>query len=329
MPRLVRALISTMIVSPPQDSGCSPSCASSSMTRWGLALALSILLIATMMGTPAARAWLIASLVCGITPSSAATTKTTMSVTWAPRARMAVNASWPGVSRKVIFLSLIVTWYAPVRWVMPPASPAATSVWRMRSSSVVLPWSTWPRTATTGGRSTMFLASCPWTTCCTLERALGRSTAPAASTSASSSSSVSAVGHLTATPSSSPRMTAVSWSIVCVIGAMMPYCIRILIKSIGLRCISVARSRTVMAASTVTSLGSGALTAGAATPRCSSGLAGARFCGGRFCCGRFCWGRLPPLPPPPPPPLPELPPRGGACVPPREGLELVAMYRPP
>ena len=39
-------------------------------------------------------------------------------------------------------------------WVMPPASPAATSVWRMASSSEVLPWSTWPRMVTTGGRDT-------------------------------------------------------------------------------------------------------------------------------------------------------------------------------
>jgi len=33
-----------------------------------------------------------ASTVCGITPSSAATTRITMSVTLAPRARIAVNA---------------------------------------------------------------------------------------------------------------------------------------------------------------------------------------------------------------------------------------------
>ena len=39
-------------------------------------------------------------------------------------------------------------------WVMPPASPAATSVWRIASSSDVLPWSTWPMIVTTGGRST-------------------------------------------------------------------------------------------------------------------------------------------------------------------------------
>src|SRR3954469_17121498 len=36
--------------------------------------------------------------------------------------------------------------------VIPPASPAATSVSRIASSSDVLPWSTWPMIVTTGGR---------------------------------------------------------------------------------------------------------------------------------------------------------------------------------
>ena len=36
--------------------------------------------------------------------------------------------------------------------VMPPASPAATSVSRMASSRLVLPWSTWPMTVMTDGR---------------------------------------------------------------------------------------------------------------------------------------------------------------------------------
>ncbi len=71
-------------------------------TRVGSALSRSTLVTATTIGTSAARAWLIASMVCGITPSSAATTSTAMSVTCAPRARMAVNASWPGVSMNVI-----------------------------------------------------------------------------------------------------------------------------------------------------------------------------------------------------------------------------------
>ncbi len=39
-------------------------------------------------------------------------------------------------------------------WVIPPASPAATSVSRIASSSEVLPWSTCPMIVTTGGRST-------------------------------------------------------------------------------------------------------------------------------------------------------------------------------
>ena len=60
---------------------------------------LSILLIATMIGTPAAFECSTASIVCGMTPSSAATTRITMSVAFAPRARIIVNASWPGVSR--------------------------------------------------------------------------------------------------------------------------------------------------------------------------------------------------------------------------------------
>ena len=67
----------------------------------GSALSLSILLSATTIGTSAALAWLIASIVCGMTPSSAATISTTMSVTWAPRARILVNAAWPGVSMNV------------------------------------------------------------------------------------------------------------------------------------------------------------------------------------------------------------------------------------
>ena len=72
--------------------------------------ARSTLLIATTIGTSAARAWEIDSFVCGMTPSSAATTSTAMSVTFAPRARMAVNASWPGVSRNVIRRPLCSTW---------------------------------------------------------------------------------------------------------------------------------------------------------------------------------------------------------------------------
>ena len=95
---------STSSTSPPSDSTWISCCSSSVRTRSGLASGLSILLIATIIGTFAALAWWIASTVCGMTPSSAATTSTTMSVTLAPRARIAVKAAWPGVSMKVILL---------------------------------------------------------------------------------------------------------------------------------------------------------------------------------------------------------------------------------
>jgi hypothetical protein len=98
-------------VSPPHWSQLSPSVASWFRTRSRLACCLSILLSATTMGTPAARAWLMASSVWGMTPSSAATTRMTTSATLAPRARMAVKASWPGVSRKVTRRPpSVVTW---------------------------------------------------------------------------------------------------------------------------------------------------------------------------------------------------------------------------
>jgi hypothetical protein len=67
--------------------------ASSSFIFSGLAVGLSILLMANTMGTPAACAWFIASIVCGITPSSAAITIIATSVICAPLARMAVKAS--------------------------------------------------------------------------------------------------------------------------------------------------------------------------------------------------------------------------------------------
>ena len=81
------------MVSPPHASGTSPCSESCCSTRLGSASSRSILLTATMIGTSAALAWPMASIVWGMTPSSAATTSTTMSVTSAPRARMAVKAS--------------------------------------------------------------------------------------------------------------------------------------------------------------------------------------------------------------------------------------------
>ncbi len=88
---------------PPQSSTRRFIPARPSLILSGLAFGRSILLIAKTIGTPAAWACAMASFVWGIMSSSAAITIMARSVTWAPRARMAVNASWPGVSRKVIF----------------------------------------------------------------------------------------------------------------------------------------------------------------------------------------------------------------------------------
>ena len=60
--------------SPPYSSMTTPASVSSVLTRSGLASGLSILLSAMTIGTLAALAWLIASSVWGMTPSSAATT---------------------------------------------------------------------------------------------------------------------------------------------------------------------------------------------------------------------------------------------------------------
>ena len=89
------------IVSPPQASGVRPYSDNSVITLSTFASFLSILLIATMIGTLAAFAWSIASLVCGFTPSSAATMIITISVIL-----ISVKASCPGVSINVIFLPL-------------------------------------------------------------------------------------------------------------------------------------------------------------------------------------------------------------------------------
>ena len=105
--RPVRAFAdtSTNSMSPPHSTGWRPSVVISVRTRVGSAPSLSTLLTATSTGTSAASAWSTASRVWGFTPSSAATTMMAMSVTLAPRARIAVNASWPGVSRNVTTLS--------------------------------------------------------------------------------------------------------------------------------------------------------------------------------------------------------------------------------
>ena len=200
-----------------------------------------------MIGTFAALAWPIASSVWGMTPSSAATTTTAMSVTFAPRARIAVNASWPGVSRNTTRRSPRVTSLAPMCWVMPPRSPAATVVERMASRRLVLPWSTWPMTVTIGARSTR----------------------SAASSSVNSSSLVAACGRLHAVladggdarrpaaprPRSRARSAtsdAVSRSMSWLIVAKMPLLISSRMTSAGLTPSSSASSLTVIVAGSST-----------------------------------------------------------------------------
>ena len=109
MPSCLSAETGTQMTSPPHSSGTRSYLVSSCLMASGLAPGLSILLMATMMSTPAAFAWLMASMVCGMMPSSAATTRMAISVAFAPRARMAVKASWPGVSRKVMSRPLTFT----------------------------------------------------------------------------------------------------------------------------------------------------------------------------------------------------------------------------
>jgi len=208
MPSPVCAETSIIAVSPPHSSDRRFRADSCWRTFSGCASARSHLLIATTIGTSAARAWASASSVCGITPSSAATMRITMSVRRAPRARIAVNASWPGVSRNVILRPpWSSTLYAPMCCVMPPASPAATRVSRILSSSDVLPWSTWPRTATTGGRVSVASAD---------------SSAPVWSISSSSSSTLFSLWISTVRLNASASTMTVSSSRLVLGLAMMP-----------------------------------------------------------------------------------------------------------
>ena len=148
---LFLADIGTHIVSPPHSSGTNSYFINSCFTLSIFASGKSILFIATIIGIPADLAWFIASTVCGIIPSFAATTNIAISVICAPLALIAVNASCPGVSKNVISLSFTFTLYAPIACVIPPASPPITFVFLIVSNSDVLPWSTCPITTTTGG----------------------------------------------------------------------------------------------------------------------------------------------------------------------------------
>ena len=143
---------STNKVSPLKSSAISSYCIISFLILLIFLLGKSHLLIATMIGAFAAFACFIASIVCGLIPSSAATTRTTTSVILEPLALISVNAAWPGVSINVIisFFS-VLTWYAPICWVIPPCSLETIFESLRESSKEVFPWSTWPIIVTTGG----------------------------------------------------------------------------------------------------------------------------------------------------------------------------------
>jgi hypothetical protein len=100
---------------------------------------------------------------------------------------------------------------------MPPDSPPATLVRRMRSSSEVLPWSTWPMMVTTGARS-----SRPSTLSSKVPRA-----------SLTRSSSLTAT-FSTSKPNSDAKMPAVSASrLLLMFMPIMPICMSLVSTSVA------------------------------------------------------------------------------------------------
>eukprot|EP00962_Isochrysis_galbana_P001307 scaffold331_cov101-Isochrysis_galbana.AAC.2 len=126
-----------------------------------------------------------------------------------------------------------ITCEAPMAWVMPPASLAATSVLRSASSSEVLPWSTWPITVTTGDRRTRLSSS-------------SSSSSTPHSIPSLSVSAASEPARDTSAPNPSAMASAVSASIDCVADASTPRFIRSLTTSAMPTLSLAARSPTVM-----------------------------------------------------------------------------------
>ncbi len=127
-------------------------------------------------------------------------------------------------------------------WVMPPASPAATSVSRIASSSEVLPWSTWPMIVTTGGRSSRLASE---------------------SSNSGASASSSAAVTISILRSYSSAIALIESSVrVCVRVAISPIVISFLITSALPRPSSSATSRTVAPDWTLVASGSAASTFG-------------------------------------------------------------------
>ena len=93
------------------------------------------------------------SRVCGITPSSAATTSSAMSIPPTPASMFLMKRSWPGTSTKLTSWPLgsvepgeaEVDRHAPLLLLGEPVGSMPVSAW----TSVDLPWSTWPAVPTT------------------------------------------------------------------------------------------------------------------------------------------------------------------------------------
>ncbi len=143
----------------------------------------STLLQATTNGVLACLNIRIDSRVCGLQPSTRSITKMAMSASDPPRVRRVEKEWCPGVSinrrpGELKFFPPISgaqrllrtsegTSVAPICCVIPPASLAITEDClslpseRMWSSRLVLPWSTWPRTATMGCLLSFIHVTCP------------------------------------------------------------------------------------------------------------------------------------------------------------------------
>src|SRR2546421_578126 len=124
---------------------------------------------------------------------------------------------------------------------MPPASPAATRVWRMASRIEVLPWSTCPRTVTMGGRGLSLPGSS-----FAREKSSSRevvTTSPCPSADSTATTSSLATGS-TVYPNSSATISAVAKSMTWLIVARILEAMSFLMTSTGLTPSFSARSLT-------------------------------------------------------------------------------------
>src|SRR4028119_1277061 len=140
-------------------------------------------------------------------------------------------------------------------WVMPPASPDWTFAAQIRSSTLVVPWSTWPMTVTTGGFSS---------------RSAGSSSGRTSSGAGSSTAPIS-----TFTPSSSAISSTSSMESVCVRVFISPRPMRTWMILVGGTPRPSPRSLTVAPGSTRTPASAAASVSAPGATSCSRGPTGA------------------------------------------------------